>query len=394
MARTIPLFTLDGVPDCEITTHQVSTEDMLGLSMLRFNKAPCRDVVMILHGLTTSTDMFIMPEHENLVRYLHRNGLTDVWCFDYRMSNRHPYNLTRHRYTMDHVALFDFPPALARIREVAGADVRIHVIAHCLGSVSFTMSLFAGVVEVQSLIANSVALTPRVPGWSKVKLSLAPFLVEYVLQQPYVAPNWGSEPGLTTGKVVAKLLGLAHRECDNSACHMLSFMWGTGFPALYSHDNLLAVTHERGGDLYGPTAVNYHRHVNRMVKAGGAVKYDPGDATLARLPDDYFERAALVKTPILFTTGANNKVFTNSNNVCFERLQQVTPDQHELAVFEGYGHQDVFMGKHVSTDIFPRMLEFIAKHAGDPPPASAGGGPIPQLVATVIGGDGAGAGPA
>lgn len=367
MARTIPLYTLEGVPDCDISTHDFSTADMLGLSLLRFNKAPCRDVVMIIHGLTTSTDMFIMPEHDNLVRYLHRNGFTDVWCLDYRMSNRHPYNLARHRYTMDHVALFDYPPALDLIRRTAGPDVRIHVIAHCLGSMSFTMSLFAGIVEVQSLIANSVTLTPRVPAWSKVKLQLAPFLVEYVLQQPYVAPNWGSEPGLTTGKVVAKLLGLAHRECDNDACHMLSFMWGTGFPALYAHENLLEVTHERGGDLYGATGVHYHRHVNRMVKAGGAVKYDPNDPALAALPNDYFERAAEVRTPILFTTGANNKVFTDSNIVCFERLKTITPGLHELAVFEGYGHQDVFMGKTVAADVFPRLLQFIGKHAGGEP---------------------------
>jgi len=383
MAREIPLYTLAGVPDCETSTHPFSTGDGLGLSLLRFNKAPCRDVVMICHGLTTSCDMFIMPEHENLVRFLHAHGLTDVWTLDYRMSNRHPYNLLRHRYSMDHVALFDFPPALEAIRAAAGGDVRIHVIAHCLGSASFTMSLFAGVVKVQSLIANSVALTPRVPGWSRVKLALAPFLVEYVLQQPYVSPNWGSEPGLTTGKVVAKALGLAHRECDESACHMLSFMWGTGFPALYSHDNLLPVTHRRGGDLYGATAVNYHRHVNMMVKAGGAVKMYPKDPALAPLPDDYFERAGEVTTPVLFTTGIDNKVFTDSNIHCHGRLEKIAPGLHELAVFDGYGHQDVFMGKDAAKEVFPRMLQFIEKHAGG---SALGTGPaaMPQLIATPI----------
>jgi hypothetical protein len=386
MARTIPLYTLEGVPDCETSTHPFSTADGLGLSMLRFNKAPCRDVVMICHGLTTSSDMFIMPEHENLVRFLHGNGLTDVWTLDFRMSNRHPYNLLRHRYSMDHVALFDYPPALARIREVCGADVRIHVIAHCLGSASFTMSLFAGAVKVQSLIANSVALTPRVPGWSRVKLTLAPFLVEYVLQQPYVSPNWGSEPGLTTGKVVAKMLGLAHRECEESACHMLSFMWGTGFPALYAHDNLLPVTHRRGGDLYGATAVNYHRHVKLMVKAKGAVKMYPKDKTLDPLPNDYFERAAEVTTPVLFATGIDNKVFTDSNIHCHERLEKITPGLHELVVYNGYGHQDVFMGKDVARDIFPSMLRFIEKHATGPArggsEAAAEPAAMPQMAAT------------
>jgi cholesterol oxidase len=285
---------------------------------------------------------------------------------------------------MDHIALFDYPPALARIREQAGADARIHVIAHCLGSASFTMSLFAGAVKVQSLIANSVALTPRVPGWSRVKLAAAPFLVEYVLQQPYVSPNWGSEPGLTTGKVVATLLGLAHRECDESACHMLSFMWGTGFPALYSHENLLPVTHRRGGDLYGATAVHYHRHVRRMVKAGGAVKMNPKDPALAALPNDYFERAGEVTTPVLFTTGRNNKVFTDSNIHCHERLERISPGLHEFMVYDGYGHQDVFMGKDVATDIFPRMLAFIEKHASGPAAGAAESPAMPQLVATPV----------
>jgi len=358
------LFTLEGVPDCETSTHYFSTGDMLGLSMLRFKKAPCRDIVVILHGLTTSSDMFIMPEHENLVRYLHRNGFTDVWCLDYRMSNRLPYNMMRHRYTMDHIALFDYPPALDLVRKIAGADVRIHVISHCLGAVSFSMGLFAGVIKgVQSFIANSASLTPRVPNWSKFKLKVAPFLVEYVLQQPYVSPNWGQEPGLTPGKIVSRVLDLFHRECNDSACHMLSFMWGTGFPALYSHANLEPVTHQRSGDLYGATAVNYHRHVNKMVRVGNAVKYDPRDPALAALPNDYFERAAEVETPVLFTTGDNNRVFTNSNIVCHERLQKIALGRHELAVFEGYGHQDVFMGKDVARDVFPRMLEFIAKHS-------------------------------
>ena len=45
-------------------------------------------------------------------------------------------------------------------------------------------------------------------------------------------------------------------------------MWGTGFPALYSHENLHPVTHRRGGDLYGATSLNYYRHVSRMIRAG------------------------------------------------------------------------------------------------------------------------------
>ena len=364
MQRVYALYTLEGVPDADVTTHYFSTEDQkLGLSMLRFNRGPSDDAVLIIHGLTTSSDMFIMPEHTNLVRYLLDNGYSDVWCLDYRMSNRHSYNMTRHRFNMDDIALFDYPPAIAKMREQIG-DRRLHVIAHCLGSVSFTMSLFGKAIDgITSLVANSVALSPRVPTWSSMKLGMSPFLIEYVVGLPYLNPQWSRDPGITRGKIISKFNSLVHRECKVPACHMLSMIWGSGHPALYSHDNLDEVTHERGGDLYGPTSVHYYRHVRKMITAGNrAVKYEPKNPKYDRLPDDYMEHAEEIETPVLFMTGANNRVFTDSNIVCHQRLEQIVPGRHELHVFPDYGHQDVFMGKNCDTDIFPRLTEFMNKH--------------------------------
>lgn len=367
MEREIPLYTLEGVKDADVTTHYVTTEDKLGISMLRFRRGEAGEAILVIHGLTTSTDMFIQPEHYNLVSYLLDQGFGDVWCLDFRMSNRHSYNLFKHRYTMDDCALFDHPAAVAEMRRHIG-DKPIHVISHCLGANSFAMSLFGkAVTGISSLIVNSVSLTPRVPGWSKVKLGVAPGIVENVLGFPYLNPHWGDEPGLSRGKLVSKVISLFHPECDVPACHMLSLMWGTGWPALYSHENMDPVTHRRGGDLYGATSMNYYRHVLKMVKAGHAVKYDPGDPRLVRLPDDYFRYVEEIQTPVLFMTGENNKVFANSNIVCHERMERIVPGRHELHVFPGYGHQDPFMGKDVARDIFPRLVEFIEKHRYDVP---------------------------
>ena len=367
--REIPLYTHEGVQNAAHETITFNTEDDLGLSFERFTRAECDDVVMIAHGLTTSTDMFIMPEHYNLVSYLLDNGFTDVWSLDFRMSNRHSYNLTRHRMTMDDIALFDYPAAIATMRERIG-DRRIHVICHCLGSVSFTMSLFGKAVDgIASTIANSVALTPRVPRWSHLKLYAAPPFVEYVLGYPYLNPLWSYDPGISTGKIFSKINSRFHRECNVPACHMLSLMWGSGHPALYSHENLLEVTHRRGGDLYGGTSMNYYRHVRKMVRAGRAVKYDPGDRKYDRLPDDYFQYAREIETPVLFMTGEANRVFTDSNVYCYQKLEELVPGRHELHVFPNYGHQDVFMGKTNHIDIFPRLLEFLNKHA-EPRPAT------------------------
>jgi cholesterol oxidase len=358
--RAIPLYTLEGVRDADATTHYVTTGDKLGLSMLRFKRRDCDDAVLVIHGLTTSSDMFIMPEHENLVTYLLDHGFTDVWTLDFRMSNRHPYNLVRHRYNLDDIALFDHPAAVAKMREELG-DRRIHVICHCLGSASFMMSLFGRAVsDVASVIANSVALSVHVPRWSELKLRVAPDLVDYGIGLPYLSPRWRHEPGLTRGKLFATAVSMLHRECNVPACHMLSLMWGSGHPALYHHENLHDVTHQRGGDLYGPVSVNYYRHVRKMVESDhDAVKYDPDDPTYAALPDNYWTYAPDIETPVLFVTGSHNDVFRDSNVHCHERLQSLAPGRHQLHVFDRYGHQDVFMGKNVHRDVFPRFLVFL-----------------------------------
>lgn len=364
LQREIPLYTMEGVADAKITTHPISTKDKLGLNLTRLCREPCDDVVVIIHGLTTSSDMFIMPEHYNLVNYLHDHGFGDVWMLDFRMSNRFDYNLHRHRFNMDDIALYDYPPALEEVRKTVGPNRRIHVICHCLGSVSFMMSLFGGAVDgISSVIANSVALTPRVHWWSKLKLWCGPFFVENFTSIEYMNPYWRRQPGLGIGKLLSWFISLYHRECNVPECHMLSFMWGTGFPAVYMHENLHDVTHRRGGDLYGGNSMHYYRHVRKMVAARGAVKYDKRGKEYDALPNDYFERAAEIETPILLITGQENKIFLDSNIVCHERLDKLAPSRHELKVFPGYGHQDVFMGKNNHLDVFPILVEFLHRHS-------------------------------
>jgi cholesterol oxidase len=228
------------------------------------------------------------------------------------------------------------------------------------------MSLFGGAVTgITSVIANSVALTPRVPRWSELKLASAPFMVEKVLGLSYLDPRASEDPGHSVGRMFSAAVSKFHRECDVPACHMLSMMWGTGWPALYSHENLHDVTHARGGDLYGPTSMNYYRHVRKMVRTNNtAVKWDPGDARFRSLPDNYFDRAEEIQTPVLFVTGEDNKVFTDSNIECHRRLERLVPGRHQLHVFPGYGHQDPFMGMHNDRDIFPRLVEFLDENRG------------------------------
>jgi lysosomal acid lipase/cholesteryl ester hydrolase len=366
MERTIPQYTLDGVTDADKSFHPFSTDDGLGLGLQRFRREDCDDVVVVIHGLTSSSDMFIMPEHNNLVSYLLDNGLTDVWCLDFRMSNRYSYNLYPNSYSMDDAALFDHPGAIETVRRAVGEGKRIHVIAHCVGSLSFSMALAAGTVSgISSFISNSIALTPYIPRWSRFKITFFPFIIERILNMPYVSPGWPREPRLTLGKLLSKMVSWFHPECNEPSCHMLSLMWGAGRPALFLHENLAEETHRRLPDLFGATGLNYHRHVAMMVGAGHrAVKRRRGDSRYDALPNDYFEAGVGIDTPILFVTGDKNRVFSDSNIRCYERLKKRGASRHRLRVFQEYGHQDLFMGKHADRDIFPELVAFIREHQG------------------------------
>jgi len=377
--RTIPRYTLEGVEDCAISTHPLSTPDGLGLNILRFQRKACRDVVVLLHGLTTSTDMFIMPEHRNLVTYLLDNGYTDVWSFDWRGSMRYSYDLFPSDFTMDDIALNDMPTAFSHIREVVGPEARIHVICHCVGSLTFMMALYARkVAGIASVISNSVSLTPSVPLWSRIKLMVAPWIF---LRSPALNPRWSYYPGLFTyGKFLSKVISLGHRisgDCDVSACHMVSFMWGSGHPATWLHKNMSEITHQRTGDLFGAVNFAYYRHIRKMrkrispacteaarVSRGRAVKMYPNDPRYSSLPDEYLRNASAIDTPVLFVTGDNNREFLDSNIRTFHALNKLNPgNRNKVRVFNGYSHQDIFMGKNVDREIFPTFLDWLRSHS-------------------------------
>ena len=86
---------------------------------------------------------------------------------------------------------------------------------------------------------------------------------------------------------------------------------------------------------------------------------DPDDTRYDDLPDDYLQSAKHVTTPVHFMTGADSRVFTDSNIVCHRELENVVPGQHELYVAPGYGHQDVLTGMDCARDIFPRLGQFL-----------------------------------
>jgi lysosomal acid lipase/cholesteryl ester hydrolase len=362
--RIYSIPTSDGIR--QTVLHRLTTEDGVGVSVSHLARARASDSVLLIHGLTTSSDMYVMPEHYNLAAYLYDQGY-DVWAADFRMSN-HYVNNQRRRFTFDDVALYDWPLIVKHVRGHMPGK-RLHVIAHCLGSATFHLALYGKTVAadlVDSVIANSISLNPRVRWWSAVKLLLAPFLVEKVLRLPYVDPRWSEFDNIERpwlGRLLARLAGLAHLECNQHACNVLSFMWGTGFPALFEHCNMHVATHDRLAELFGPVGMEYFRNVRKGVLSNQTlVKYARGDK-YSRLPERYFDGVAEVAVPTLLVSGDKNHIFPGANKLTYERARQAGSRSFEYREFAGYGHQDVFMGKHCARDTFPVFCQFLSQQA-------------------------------
>lgn len=357
----IPLQSNEGVRSAEFSKHNVYTKDGLCLTLDRFKKSKSKNVVLLIHGLTTSTDMFIMPEHYNLTQYLLDHGYEDVWSLDWRGSSRHTYNLKPLHYDVDDVLQFDIPATIEHIRKQVGEDAAIHVICHCVGSISLMCSLATGQVKgIQSVISNSVSLTPTIRWQSKIKLTIGPPVVEYLFGYPYVSPEMPFFPGPGFGKWIFWMERSIRRECKEPACHMVSFMWGWGFPAAYEHENLNITTHRRLKDLFGGTNLHWYRHILKMVNKGQALPYKK-QGVHSPLPSKYLDNIKNVEMPpLLLVSGDKNKIFPGSNKVTYERLKNdFSLENIEYMEFKNYGHQDVLMGKKCSNEVFPQFINFL-----------------------------------
>ncbi|MGZ9111131.1 MAG: hypothetical protein ACXW3X_08645, partial [Rhodoplanes sp.] len=94
---------------------------------------------------------------QNIVEFLVGQGF-DIWLLDWRTSPL----LKAHKrpYTLDDVARYDWPAAIEQVRSRTGRQ-QVSVLAHCLSSPTFMLSLVRGYVpreSIRSFVASQVAL--------------------------------------------------------------------------------------------------------------------------------------------------------------------------------------------------------------------------------------------
>lgn len=355
-------FTIEEIP------FRASDGTELGLS--RVVAAPAdeagthRPAVLLLHGLTTSADMFVLPETRNLVDVLLDAGY-EPWLLDWRGSCRLPHNEARVRYTFDDVAMYDIPEAVSYIRgRIDGRP--LFVVAHCLGALPLSLSMTGGLVPgLAGVVAQGVFMTPKVSGSTRLRLHLGGELIR---------SRWAHLPidftkvGLRSRYTpVFALASLSADDCDDPTCQILhNSAWGTG-ASLYIHENLHRTTHDRLAELFGTLPTWVLPHLRRMELAHTVVRWNPADNRYGRLPENALDNADRIDCPLLLLAGSENKVWLDSNELCYDILSSRYPDLDVRYVeIPGYGHMDPIIGRGAALDVFGHIVDFLNERSVTP----------------------------
>jgi hypothetical protein len=149
-----------------------------------------------------------------------------------------------------------------------------------------------------------------------------------------------------------------HRECHNNVCRMVSFTYGTGWPALWSHANLDEATHDWIRGEFAEVPFTFFAQMDRSIRAGHLTPVQALDG----LPASYVAQAPQTDARFVFLAGEDNRCFLpESQQRSFEFFASHRPGRDALHRFSGYGHLDVFLGKNAAADTYPVILEELAR---------------------------------
>jgi pimeloyl-ACP methyl ester carboxylesterase len=318
----------------------------LTLLHVRGAVAPTRGPVLLVHGAGVRADIFMAPVDTTIIDALLEAG-HDVWLENWRAS----IDLPACEWFLDDAAVHDHPVAVKAVVDHTGVD-EVQAIVHCQGSTSFVMSAAAGLLpNVTTIVSNAVSLHPIIPATAEFKLRRISPLVARIV--PYFNPQWGVHADTFVERAFLRLVRMTHHECDNDVCRLVSFTYGTGFPALWSHDNLSDATHEWLKGEFADVPLTFFDQMGRSVARGHLVAH----GNHPEIPLSMVAQPPKTDARFVLVAGEDNRCFLpESQRRTFEYLDGLHPSTHEFHQFPKYGHLDVFMGERAAFDTFPTIV--------------------------------------
>ena len=336
--------TLD-VPPSQVYDYR--TSDGLTLRLTRYQGGKSAPVVLS-HGIGNPLTWSLDTNDRTLLEALVANGY-DVWLQEWRSSTLLPP--ARTQFNGDQVAHLDHPAAAAVIASESGRP-DLHLVTHCVGSLTWLMATLAGDVDPTSLFCSALGVHPVAPTLTRIKVG---FHLGEILHRMGI--QMLTTDSFTNESFLEHLFDRELRlypipkeeECDQAVCRRVAFIYGNAV----HHVNLNPATHAALHELFGPSNLTMLSHLSRMARAEKALT--------ASGQNDYLPHLERLQRPITFASGANNLVWLpESTKRTFDVLvEEFGPSQYRHVIFGGYGHQDVFNGALAYRDTYPAVLKHL-----------------------------------
>jgi cholesterol oxidase len=354
--------------------HRFKTRDGVELQLTRYRGGNAGPVPVILApGFGVRADSFAIDTVKtNIVEYLCEQKY-DVWLFDYRAS---PELLAaREAFSLDDIARFDWPAAVKHVRQVTH-ESRVHVIAHCVGGMSFMMAALGGHLRgaIQSAVCSQVAAHPVGSRLNKIKamahlgVLLETFFHQKAMRVTVHAEDTHRRPLLDR----ALKYYPTEDPCDNPVCRRVKFVFGES----YLHANLNRDTHDAIIDMFGDPKHKYPAFASlRALKQLSAI-VGAGQLLTEKHEDSYVreENVSNLDFRLCLMSGLRNAIFpprgiANTYAWLAEiRRRRPTP-LRELFVLPipDYAHMDCFIGARAHLDVFPLLDAWLKEKRLDVP---------------------------
>ncbi|WP_263381488.1 GMC oxidoreductase [Granulicella arctica] len=328
---------------CAPEVYHFLTEDHVELRLTRY-KGGVKGPVMLSPGYGTSTVAYLIDTVDtNFPEFLYANGY-DVWLFDYRASPALPS--ARTQFSLDDVATKDYPAAVAQVRSVTGA-ADIQIVAHCVGSMTFLMSMLSGKLQgIRSAVCSQVGFYPTTSPENQLKaiFNVGSFLHDLGIDT--VTTDF--DPSKWTDILADALLkpNIAGPPCTSAVCRRIWAIYGE----VYEHSQLNNATHDAIHEMFGIADITTFNHLLTIIRAGQIVDKDGHDV--------YLPNIQRLKIPLAFFQAMGNRLFLpEGTERSFELLcAKNGADNYLRLTMPNYEHMDCFIGKNAAQDIFPLLV--------------------------------------
>lgn len=305
--------------------------------------------VLLAPGFGMSATAYVSDTTEkNITEFLCENSY-DVWLFDYRAGIELPS--ARTDFTFDDVATEDWPCAVARVREVSGAE-SVQVIGHCMGSMGFQMAMLAGLEGVRSAVCSqSMAYVVPAP-LVRLKNIFNVGSILAALGIRLLAPETHTLAGRALDLVLRAVPMASEERCEQPLCRWINAIYGL----THRHAQLNEATHKALEVMFGVGNLRALRHVARIMQNGRLVDH--------RGRNVYMRHPQRMAVPMLLLQGTHNYIFRPKGSERTLRWLSASngPHLYQRLEIDGYAHLDSFIGQNAHVDVFPQVMEHLDRY--------------------------------